>query len=179
MDIRFNFKRFEPSEHLKAYSRDRLGKVSKYIGDKNLSLVVNMEVEKFRHLAEAILTGTDIHISAAEESEDMYATIDLLWDKLEAQVRRISEKSKAKRKGQKYHSVRLDTYAFSEEEGEKGPKIVASDRYEPKPMSVDEAAMQLENKKEDFLVFLNADTERINVIYLQKDGNFAVIDPGV
>ena len=178
MEIRFNFRRFEPSEHLKSYSRNRLEKIAKYIPDNNLFLTVNMEVDKFRHRADVVLNGPDLHLSAMEESEDMYTTIDLVWDKLESQARKISEKSKGRKKGQKYLSVRMDTYSFGEDSNGKMPKIVASDRYEPKPMSVEEAAMQLENKREDFLVFLNADTERINVIYPQKNGNFAVIDPG-
>ncbi len=179
MEIRFNFKRFDPSDHLKSYSRNRLGKIVKYIPDNNLFLTVNMEVDKFRHRADVVLNGPDLHLSATEESEDMYATIDLVWEKLEAQARRISEKNKGRRKKQKYPSVRMDTYHFEDgDSGAKQPKIVASDNYEPKPMAVEEAAMQLENKKENFLVFFNADTERINVIYLQKKGVFAVIDPG-
>lgn len=177
MEIRFNFKRFDASEHLKSYIRNRLEKIVKYIPDNNLFLTVNMEVDKFRHRVDVVLNGPDLHLSATEESEDMYATIDLVWDKLESQARKISEKNKGRKKGQKYPSVRMDTYSFADDNG-KQPRIVASDRYEPKPMSVEEAAMQLENKKEDFLVFLNADTERINVIYLQKKGIFAVIDPG-
>ncbi|MBT8763404.1 ribosome-associated translation inhibitor RaiA [Desulfohalobiaceae bacterium Ax17] len=181
MKIKFNFKNFEPSEHLKKYARTRLEKISKYIIDsENAELQVNLEVEKFRHIAEVILTGKNLHISANEESEDMYSSIDLIVDKVEAQVKKIRDKEKDRHKKKKGKSVRMDVISFSQSEsGQKEPVIVQTDQYEPKPMSVEEAAMQLDTLNYDFLVFLNADTERVNVIYRRKNGDFGLIDPGI
>ena len=85
MEITFNFKNFDPSDHLRKYARDRFGKLGKFMtGTENAELQVNLEVEKFRHIADVVLTGRNVHISAREDSGDMYSTVDMVWDKLEA-----------------------------------------------------------------------------------------------
>ena len=88
MHISFTFKNFEPSEHLRKYARRRMEKLGRFFG-KNpaLDAQVNMAVDKFRQRVEVQLTGDGINIAASEVSEDMYASIDLVLDKLEAQVR--------------------------------------------------------------------------------------------
>ncbi|WP_028574077.1 ribosome hibernation-promoting factor, HPF/YfiA family [Desulfonatronovibrio hydrogenovorans] len=180
MQIKFNFKNFEPSEHLKKYARERYDKLSKYLSEINTAeLQVNLEVEKFRHIAEVILTAKDIHISATEDTEDMYSTVDLSLDKLEAQLRKQRGKVKDKKKKAREKQVRMDIVSFGPvDSGKREPSIVATDHYEPKPMSLDEAAMQLESLNYEFLVFLNSDTDRINVVYRRKNGDFGFIDPG-
>lgn len=179
MKITFNFKNFDPSDHLRKYARDRFGKLAKYMtATENADLQINLEVEKFRHIADVVLTGKNVHISAREDSEDMYSTVDLVWDKLETQVRRIRDKDKSRRRGGE--GVRLDAASFDDDQGAPGrPNIEKTERYSPKPMMIEEAAMQLESTDDEFLVFLNAESERINVIYRRKSGNFGLIDPGV
>lgn len=180
MNISFTFKNFDPSDHLKDYAERRFEKISKYMDYKyeNADLQVTLTVEKFRHLAEVVLTGDNLHISAYTESEDMYSSIDLVLDKLEAQVKKMREKTKGRRRG-KDRSVSMETFQFTEMPGGKRERtIVGTDNYVPKPMNVDEAAMQLDALKYEFLVFRNADTERVNVIYHMKSGDFGLIDPG-
>ena len=100
MRITFNFKNFDPSAHLRKYSKDRFGKLAKFTaGTPDAELQVNLEVEKFRHIADIVLTGKNVHISAREDSEDMYSTVDMVWDKLEAQMRKVRDKDKSRRKG--------------------------------------------------------------------------------
>ncbi|WP_461209491.1 ribosome hibernation-promoting factor, HPF/YfiA family [Desulfocurvus sp. DL9XJH121] len=178
MQINFNFKNFEPSDHLKKYAKNRFEKLFKYARTENASLLVNLSVDKFRQKADVVFTGDDLNLSANEESEDMYSTVDLVLDKLDAQVRKAREKAKDIRR--KRGSVRMDVISFSDSgEGERVPAIQATDSYEPKPMNVDEAAMQLESKGYEFLVFLNAETDRVNVIYNRKSGDYGLIDPGM
>lgn len=179
MKITFNFKNFDPSDHLRKYARDRFGKLGKFMtGVENAELQVNLEVEKFRHIADIVLVGKNVHISAREDSEDMYSTVDLVWDKLEAQMRKLRDKDKSRRKGK--DTVRMDVIRFDEDNsGQRRPNIQQTDHYEPKPMVVEEAAMQLENAGNEFLVFVNAENERVNVIYRRKSGDFGLIDPGV
>jgi putative sigma-54 modulation protein len=135
-------------------------------------------VEKFRHIADIVLTGKNVHISAREDSEDMYSTVDLVWDKLEAQMRKVRDKDKSRRKGGS-DSPRMDAGSFDEEGGTRRPQIQKTDDFSPKPMIVEEAALQLESTDNEFLVFLNAENERVNVIYRRKTGDFGLIDPGV
>jgi putative sigma-54 modulation protein len=177
MNIVFNFKNFEPSDHLRKYARDRFQKLVKYIGDRDdTELQVNLEVEKYRHIAEVVLVGRDLHLSAQDESNDMYATVDLVWDKLEAQLRKIRDKNKTRRKGV---PVRMDVLRLEQSEGAPRTVVESSDHFDPKPMTVAEAALQLETTEDTFLVFLNAETERINVVYRRSSGGFGLIDPGI
>ncbi len=180
MRIVFNFKNFDPSDHLRKYAKDRFGKLGKFMaGTPDAELQVNLEVEKFRHIADVVLTGKNVHISAREDSEDMYSTVDMVWDKLEAQMRKIRDKSKSKRKAGG-ETVRMDVISIEEDtSGRRTPSIQETDHYEPKPMIVEEAAMQLDKTGNEFLVFLNAENERVNVIYRRKTGDFGLIDPGV
>jgi putative sigma-54 modulation protein len=181
MHITFTFKHFEPSEHLKEYARSRFEKISKYYGgkDEGAEIHVNLAVEKIRHMAEVVMVADSMHLSAYQESDDMYSTIDLVLDKLEAQVKKVREKMKERRRSAKNKPVQMDFFSKSlSEEGDNERTIMDSDQYEPKPMNLEEAAMQLESKHHEFLVFLNSETDRINVIYLRKGGDFGVIDPG-
>ncbi len=185
MKISFTFKNFEPSDHLKNYARTRFEKLLKYM-DEDASdtpeLQINLAVEKFRHMADVALSANNLHIPAFAESEDMYSTIDLVLDKLGTQVRKLREKRKSRRrKVQK--DMRGTGAGVLEPEGVE-PKgiIVEREKFSPKPMSVEEAAMQLDNLKYDFLVFLDAQTERVNVIYRRKgrkNRNYGLIDPGM
>ncbi len=181
MNMNFTFKNFEPSDHLREYAKGRFGKIAKYVPNPdNADLQVNLEVEKFRHRADVVLTGDNLRLSANEQSEDMYSTVDLLLDKIEAQVRRLRDKGKKNRK--KGGAGRIDAADLAVEPElpeKKVPTIVPSDRFSPKPMGVDEAAMQLDNLEDDFLVFFNAETERVNVIFHRKNGDFGLIDPGI
>ncbi len=185
MNINFTFKNFEPSEHLKKYARRRFEKILKFLSNQAeiTEVNVNLTVEKFRHMAEVTITSGQLHLAANEESEDMYSSIDLVLDKVEAQLRKMREKSKEHRrsgKGGAEPSVRMDFFSYTQtDSGDRERTIVARDHYEPKPMNVDEAAMQLENLKYEFLVFRNSDTERINVIYRRKNNDFGLIDPGI
>lgn len=117
-----------------------------------------------------------MHIAAHESSDDMYSTVDLITDKLEAQIRKMREKMKDRRK-QVTPDATMGAVSFTDEG--KVQAIEQSDKYSVKPMDVEEAAEQVTAMKYDFLVFQNSDTDRINVIYKRKNGDFGLIDPGV
>ena len=179
MNISYAFKNFEPSDHLKEHASSRFEKMGKFIGDTiETELQINLGVDKFRHQAEVILTADNLHISAYEESEDMYSTIDLVSEKLEAQLKRMRERHKERRRAGTPRSARMDVISFSDDATDTAPIIKESDLFEPKPMSVDEAAMQLAALKYEFLVFRHSDTDRVNVLYRTKTGDFGLIDPG-
>ena len=174
-----HFQELEPSDHLKGYAKKRFEKVARYISDAEADLQVNLLVEKFRHKADVILNSDHIHISAYESSEDMYSTIDMVLDKLEAQLRKMREKLKDRSKQARGNKmVQMNVLSYADMSESDAPRIVGTDEYEPKPMSVDEAAMQLDTLENEFLVFRNAETEGVNVIYKRKNGDYGLIDPG-
>jgi len=108
----------------------------------------------------------------------MYSTIDMILDKVEAQAKKFREKQKDRRR-QSVETVRMEVISINEDaSGSRTPTIVQTDEYEPKPMAVEEAAMQLTTLKCEFLVFINSETDRPNVIYRLRNGDFGLIDPG-
>lgn len=104
----------------------------------------------------------------------MYATIDMISDKISSQVRRSSEKLHSR---QKSRDVNVDIYSYDILE-EDGIQVVnGKENFAPKPLHMDEAIMQLQQSDNEVLVFINADLERINVIYRKNNGDFGIIDP--
>ncbi len=174
MHITFTFRNFEESEPLKKYARRRFQKVGRFLGKSPaIDLNVVFSVDKYRQRTEVVLTGEGLNISTAEETDDMYGTIDLVTDKLESQIRKHASKSRERYKAKN----NIDVYSYYLEE-EDGKKIVSGDEnFSPKPLILDEALLQLEKKNDEFLVFLNAETDRVNVIYKKRNGNVGLIDP--
>jgi len=120
------------------------------------------------------LNGEGLNFSASEQSDDMYASIDLVTDKIESQVRKAAARSHERRRS---HDANVDVYTYDIAE-EDGAKVVnGSENYAPKPLHLDEAVLQLDQSGNDFLVFLHADNERINVLYRKRNGDFGLIDP--
>ncbi len=180
MEILFNFKNFEPSEHLKDYAQNRFKKITKYLRNKeNVQLQINMAVDRYRQIAEVILTGDSLHITAREETEDMYSSIDITLDKLVSQLKKIRERAKGKRRGQTTQET-SETFSFGDDLEDEKPQIIEVDnKFDPKPISLEEAVIKLEESKDNFVVFHNVENGRINVIYKRKDGNYGLIDPRI
>jgi putative sigma-54 modulation protein len=139
-----------------------------------------LEVDKFRHIAELVLVcGSHITIEARDVSEDLYASIDKVMDKVTRQMRKY--KTKIQR-----HRVRTEPALHFDEhllehdlhEDEGTHRVVHTQKIHIKPMSVDEAVLQMElSENHHFMVFLNADTNKVNVIYRRKSGDFGLIIP--
>jgi putative sigma-54 modulation protein len=177
MQVSVTFRRMEPSEALKIYVQERTGKLTKYI-DKPLESQVTLSVEKFRHIAEVIINANGVRIAGQEAHDDMYAAIDLVMDKIERQVKKYREKiRKHKPVVGKELTWRRDIYDQESFDEDREPQVIRTENYFVKPMSVDEAAMQMDLTQQEFLVFNNASTTSINVLYRRKDGNYGLIVP--
>ena len=146
---------------------------------------VILEVEKYRHSAEVILICSNhITIEAREETNDMYAAIDAVVDKVARQMRKY--KTRLMKKHRPRHDIthHLEEHILEsepvdldgEEDGVHHP-VVRTERHPVKPMFVDEAVLQLEMSTRQFLVFMDARSRRVNVLYRRKSGDFGLIDP--
>lgn len=150
---------------------------------------VILEVEKYRHSAEVILACSNhITIEACEETNDMYAAIDAVVDKVARQMRKYKTRLMKKHRPRKDIVKHLEEHVLEPEpvdlNGDEGADgegahhpVVRSERYPVKPMFVDEAVLQLEMSTRQFLVFLNARSSRMNVLYRRKSGEFGLIEP--
>jgi putative sigma-54 modulation protein len=178
MQITTTFRHMEPSDPLKAYAEEKLERVRKYI-DEPIVVEVFLTVQKIRHSAEVTIVAKGITIKAAEESNDMYASLDAVSDKIERQLRRFKERIKAHKptEGRARNVQKSIVEANSIEEGTKEPVIIKTKSFSMKPMSVEEAVMQMELLHKDFLVYTEQSTDSISVVYRRKDGNYGLIAP--
>jgi putative sigma-54 modulation protein len=178
MQIATTFRHLDPSDALKSYAEEKLERVKKYI-DEPVVAQVFMTVEKIRHCAEVTITAKGITIKASEETNDMYSAIDAVIDKIERQLRRYKERIKEHKPANEAldRQVKKSIVAAESIEQRKEPVVIKTKTFSIKPMSVDEAVMQMDLLHKDFLVFTDASTENINVIYRRKDGNYGLIEP--
>ena len=174
MKTSVTFKNLDPSDHLKAYVGDKLNKFDKYLYSAAEANVV-LAVEKHRHIAEISITGDRLTIHGKEETDDMYSAIDMVLDKLEAQIKKSKQKQREHR-GSKGRGRGADTGAVDTGRvATTGQIRVESIEY--KPMDVEEAVMQMALIDDHFMVFTNARTDRVNVLYRRSDGDFGLIQP--
>ncbi|MDQ1238914.1 MAG: putative sigma-54 modulation protein [Thermodesulfobacteriota bacterium] len=177
MQLSVTFRHMEPSEALKGYVHERTSKLTKYI-DRPLESQVILSVHKFRHIVDVVINVDGLRIAGQEEHEDMYAAIDLVMDKIERQVKKYRQKIRKHKPVQgKEIRWRRDIYEQDSFEDDRDPVVVKTENYFVKPMSVDEAAMQMDLSQQEFMVFNNASTQTVNVLYRRKDGNYGLIVP--
>ncbi len=177
MDIKVTFRHTEPIESLKAYAEEKISKIDKFL-DSHAEAHIVLGVEKFRHQADVTLNLNGTIIKAVEETEDMYSAIDQVMDKLEKQVKRHLSKIRNHRSE---HAKNRAPGSDHELEDASVPSsdelIIEEEKVVAKPMDPEEAAMQLNLSNKDFLVFRNAKSNKINVIYKKTDGNLGLIRP--
>ncbi|MBR9982572.1 MAG: ribosome-associated translation inhibitor RaiA [Desulfatitalea sp.] len=174
MQTSVTFKNLDPSDHLKSYISDKLDRFDKYLYSPGEANVV-LSVEKFRHIAEVNIIGDRLNIVGKEETEDMYSAIDMVLDKLEKQIKKNKQKVRERRTGKgKAKTAMTESPVAMEDEDE---RRVMVQNIEYKPMDVDEAVMQMDLVENNFLVFTNARSDRVNVLYRRKDGNYGLIQP--
>jgi putative sigma-54 modulation protein len=172
MNIIVNGKHLVVTPALKKYANSKVRKFERYLSDIS-EAVVTLSVEKYRHKAEVLLKVNGVLIQAEGVTGEIYSSIDEVAEKLERQVKKYKEKLVSHRKGGPKSSA---VPAEPERPGESG-LIIKNKRFELKPMSPDEASLQMELLDKDFFVFLNDMSGDINVIYRRRDGNFGLIEP--
>lgn len=175
MQTSVTFKNIDPSDHLRSFVQDKLDRFDKLLDNPAEANVV-LSVEKFRHIAEINLAGDRLNIIGKEETNDMYSSIDMVLDKLEAQLKKSKQKIKKRRatSRKKNKGFKPGEMAYPEEEM---PRRVIVRNIEYKPMDVEEALMQMDLIDDHFFVFTNARTDRVNVLYRRSDGDYGLIQP--
>ena len=177
MDVTVTFRHTDPIESLKSYAEEKISKIKKYI-DVPLDAHIVLSVEKFRHIADVTLSLNGTRIKAVEETDDMYSAIDQVMDKVENQVKKHIGKIRRHR-GEGVKAGEKALAEALEESVEMSPDdfSIEVEKMVAKPMDPEEAAMQLMLLPQDFLVFRNAKSREINVIYRKGDGNLGLIEP--
>ncbi|MFZ0611254.1 MAG: ribosome-associated translation inhibitor RaiA [Desulfobacterales bacterium] len=176
MQVSVTFKNLPPSEHLKTYVREKLDRFDRLLENPAEASVV-LSVEKFRHIAEINITADRLNLIGKEEINDMYSAIDMVLDKLEKQLKKGKQKTRERRSGGKSSIKDIPAdFSFNPGDDDDQPQIKITN-IDYKPMDVEEAVMQMDLLDDNFLVFTNAQTDRVNVLYRRKDGHLGLIQP--
>ena len=184
MEVTVKGRNISVTEALERYAFEKVERISKFFDDEHSVSRAEVELihERNPSIAESEVVEATLFINGAvlkarEASEDMYASIDRMSDKLERQVKRYRGRQIDRWHGQlKNHAPEPET-AVPEEEEEIEAKIVRTKQFQMKPMSAEEAVLQMELLDHDFFVFTSADTGDINVVYRRRDGDYGLIEP--
>ena len=180
MQVSVTFRNTESKEVLREYVQEKISKLKKYM-DYPMEANVVLTVEKHRHLAEITLVANRITINAQEETEDLFSAIDGMMEKLERQILKYKDKIKRHKAISSIpeSNWRMDVYAAGSFDEGGVPRVIKSRKLLAKPMSVEEAAMQMDLLNNEFLVFTNANSKSLNIIYRLQDGNYGLVEPQV
>ncbi|MFC7443034.1 ribosome hibernation-promoting factor, HPF/YfiA family [Laceyella putida] len=171
----------EVTEALRGFVEKKISRLEKYFDTPpSAAAHITLSVTRDEHKVEVTIPFPGVLVRAEEKSTDMYASIDLVVDKLERQIRKY--KTKINRKLRREGSLRSQIYkngntadALVDEEDEP-IEVVRTKRFHLKPMDVEEAIMKMEMLGHNFFVFSNAETDEVNVVYRRKDGRYGLIE---
>lgn len=178
MAITVRGKNIEITPALRDYVSKRVGKITKYFDGASMGeITAILTVNKSRHSVEVTVPINGILLRGEEVTTDMYASIDLVIEKLEKQIEKYKTKLTRKLKSGSFRTDLIPARVAAPEASEDEFNIVKTKRFAVKPMAPDEAIMQMNLINHDFFVFTNADTEDVNVVYRRKDGQYGLIEP--
>ena len=178
MDINVRGKNIDATPALVDYAQKKLSKLEKHF-DKSTDVQVVLSVIREEHIVEVTMNLNGLILRGEESTGDMYASIDMVVDKLERQVKKYKTRMN---KSMRQRGARMISEKHAEMEAEERmeddkPQVVRTKRFPLKPMSVEEAILQMDLLGHNFFVFTSAETEDINVVYRRKDDNYGLIEP--
>ena len=180
-------KHLDVTPALREYAEEKVGKISRYFDQVQEAQVV-LSVERRdgmgkAQVVEVTVWGDGLVLRGEEASQDMYASIDLVFDKLRKQIEKYRSKlierrriSESRRKDRLAEAIRAEQRR-PDIDPEAETSIVRTKRFAMKPMTADDAVMQLELLGHDFFVFRNSETMEVNVVYCRDDGKYGLIEP--
>ncbi len=176
MRISVTFRNKEGENWHREYIEEKLNKLKKYI-DNPVEARVVLSVEKFRNVAEVNLMANGLNVNAKEEAKDMHLAIDDAIDKIERQLKKKKEKIRT----QKTNSIRggnIGGIKQAAEDMEEIPetRVVETRKIVLKPMSMDEAIMEIESLQNRFIIYRDSSTEKVCVVYVRDDGGYVLIE---
>jgi putative sigma-54 modulation protein len=180
MQLNITFRHLDPTEALKTHVRDRVQHVQRYI-DRPSEAHAVLHVENLYHHAEITVKAGRFLLRGTAKSQDMYASIDAATDRIERQLKKHKEKLQTQKTNghaatARTVDVRHDVLDVLDNPERPSHRVVKSTQFQAKPMTVDEAILQLELLDTRFYVFQNADDRSVNVVYRRDDGGIGLIE---
>ena len=175
MRMNYTGKNVEVTEALRDVTEKKLTKLDKYF-QKDIEGNVTFSTQKNRKIIEVTINLPGTIIRAEESSDDMYASIDKAVDVLERQVRK--HKTRLQKRYKNTETIRFENVMpLAVEEDSDKPKLVKTKKFTLKPMSSEEAILQMELLRHNFFVYLDGDSDEVGVVYKRKDGDYGLIEP--
>ncbi len=178
MQVEYTGRQIDITPAIKKFTESHLKKIRKILGEA-IEVHVIFTVEKYRHIAEINLKSKSFKIHAIEETSDLYASINVVLEKIERQALKYKGKYITKKRKSGNSSSRIVSALRVEpaQNNPETPRVIRTSSFAAKPMTVEEAVQEVTISNSEFLVFRNADSERVSVVYKRKDGNFGLIEP--
>lgn len=173
MQFNIRGKKLEVTEALKSYIEEKLGRLNKYFEDPdNITASVLIKLSGKLQVVEVTINTHGLILRGEESNKDLYASIDLVTDKIERQIR----KNKTKIRKQLSKESIKDFKFVEDDVIEEEQNIVKRKKVDMKPMSEEEAILQMELLGHDFFLYKTVDDGNINVVYKRKDGNYGILE---
>ena len=175
MKFTFTEKKMDSSEELRAYSIRKISKLERFFKTE-ADAYVTFSIERGRFLAEITIRNNGLYYRASELTNDMYASVDSGVAAIERQIRRNKTRLEKRLREGALEREAVPAFVPSEEDEDEEFKIVRSKRFSIKPMSAEEAILQMNLLDHEFFVFKNMDNEdAISVVYKRRQGGYGLI----
>ena len=177
MKFEYTGRHVEVSPGIRKHVEDHFKKLDHIFNGTEASTHVIITVEKNRHIGELVVFWREHTLTAKEVNADMYMALTRAMEKVEKQAMKLKKKIIDRKQGAKRTSAVAPTPDGQLEATPRAPRIIPARRYSVKPMTAEEAALRLSSDPQQFVVFRDADTDRIGVVYKRNDGNYGLIEP--
>lgn len=177
MRFEYTGRHVEVSPGIRKHVQDHFKKLDHIFNGTEASTHVIITVEKNRHIGELVVNWREHTLTAKEANADMYMALTRAMDKVEKQALKLKKKIIDRKQTARPTAAVAPQPDGNLEASPRTPRIIAARRYSIKPMTAEEAALRLSSDPDQFLVFRDADTERVGVLYKRRDGNYGLIEP--
>jgi putative sigma-54 modulation protein len=177
MRFEYTGRHIEVTPALRAHVEEQFKKLDHIFNGAPARAHVILDVEKDRHIGEIVVNWRDHAFTVKETNRDMYLALTKAVGKLEKQTLKLKQKNTDRKRHATPRAALAPVPDGEIEPAPAAPRVISARSYEVKPQTPDEAASQLAQEANQFLVFRDAKTNRVNVIYKRKDGNYGLIDP--
>jgi putative sigma-54 modulation protein len=177
MTFEYTGRHVEVTPAIRRHVEEQFKKLERLFDGADPHAHVILAVEKNRHTGELIVHWRDHTLTAKDTNGDMYMALSRAIGKIEKQAIKLKKKIIDRKHSSPKTSIAVSDPDLQLKAAPLPVRIINARRYKVKPMTAEEAALELSDRTDSFVVFRDADTSRIGVLYKRKDGNFGLIEP--
>jgi putative sigma-54 modulation protein len=177
MKFEYTGRHVEVTPAIRRHVEEQFKKLNNIFNGIEPRIHVILEIEKNRQIGEIVVHWLDHTLTAKDTNADMYMALSRAINKLEKQALKLKKRIIDRKQHARKRSVDAPSPDGQIEAAPPPARIISARRYAVKPMTAEEAALELSGRNDQFVVFRDADTDRLGVLYKRQDGNFGLIEP--